>query len=605
VRVALLGLPNTGKSTLFNALTGGNAQIANWPGLTMDLLRGGLPADSRGFAYELVDLPGIHDLSGSSEDEAIVQRFLRNSPPEVVVVVLNASQISGQLRLVLQIRALGLPLVVALNMSDEAQRFGIAIDHDGLSKALDVPVLPVSAKRRQGLEALTQELHRLGAIQAERSGSGEGKRAAAEQAPGDLDGLQRDLVGRFVRLPAEVMNRRSRAVDRVLLHPLVGLVVFLALVLLVFQLLYGVTTPIQDLLGVLLDGVQSRVLEPALGALKAPELLRSFLIDGLWLGVGTVATFMPLIFLFYVLIGVIEDSGYLPRAAFLMDGFMRWLGLDGRSFVLQVMGFGCNVPSIMGTRVIRDRGMRLLAMLCIPFALCQARLTVFVFLVGVFFSRPWWAPGVVLFCFYLLSFAAAVITGLIFKKVYPSREAFVLELPPYRTPSGMTVLRRGWTSMLNFFVTTRVFILVGATAIWFLTHFPPGAGAAGQPTLAEAIGRLLHPVLGPIGLNSELSVSLFFGFIAKEILLGALAVIYRTTETNLASSVRDAITPLQALSFMTFVLLYTPCLGTVAAQLQESKSRVFALTSLAWSLGLAWSLALVVYQGGHWLTGLS
>jgi ferrous iron transport protein B len=269
------------------------------------------------------------------------------------------------------------------------------------------------------------------------------------------------------------------------------------------------------------------------------------------------------------------------------------------------MGFGCNVPSIMGTRVIRDQGMRLLAMLCIPFALCQARLTVFVFLVGVFFSRPWWAPGLVLFCFYLLSFAAAVITGLIFKTVYPSREAFVLELPPYRTPSGMTVLRRGWTSMLNFFVTTRVFILVGATAIWFLTHFPPGAEAAGQPTLAEGIGRLLHPVLGPIGLNSELSVSLFFGFIAKEILLGALAVIYRTTEANLAASVREAITPLQALSFMTFVLLYTPCLGTIAAQLQESKSRVFALTSLAWSLGLAWALALVVYQGGHWLTGLS
>jgi ferrous iron transport protein B len=605
VRVALLGLPNTGKSTLFNALTGGNAQIANWPGLTIELLRGALPADALGQPFELVDLPGIHDLTGSSEDEAIVQRFLRNSPPEVVVLVLNASQISGQLRLVLQIRALGLPLLVALNMSDEAQRFGIAIDHGGLSAALGVPVLPVSAKRRQGLEALIVELHHLGALQAKGAGSGEGRMGPPDLDQEERDALQRDLVARFVRLPAGVTNRRSRAVDRVLLHPLVGVVLFLALVLLVFQLLYGVTTPIQDVLGLLLDGVQSRVLEPVLSALGTPEMLRSFLIDGLWLGVGTVATFMPLIFFFYVLIGVIEDSGYLPRAAFLMDGFMRWLGLDGRSFVLQVMGFGCNVPSIMGTRVIRDRGMRLLAMLCIPFALCQARLTVFVFLVGVFFSQPWWAPGLVLFCFYLLSFAAAVITGLIFKRVYPSREAFVLELPPYRAPSGMTVLRRGWTSMLNFFVTTRVFILVGATAIWFLTHFPPGAVATGQPTLAEGIGRLLHPVLGPIGLNPQLSVSLFFGFIAKEILLGALAVIYRTTEANLAGSVRDAITPLQALSFMTFVLLYTPCLGTIAAQLQESKSRVFALTSLGWSLGLAWTLALVVYQGGHWLTGLS
>ena len=605
VRVALLGLPNTGKSTLFNALTGGNAQIANWPGLTMELLWGSLPADSRGLPFDLVDLPGIHDLSGSSEDEAIVQRFLRNSPPEVVLLVLNASQISSQLRLLLQIRALGLPLVVALNMSDEAQRFCIAIDHRGLSAALGLPVLPVSAKRRQGLEALIEALHRQGDRLEFGSGDGEparlsGEPAGASDEPAeldqeDLDALQRDLVARFVRLPEGVMNRRSRAVDRVLLHPVVGVVVFLALVLLVFQVLYGVTTPIQDLLGSWLDGVQARVLEPALSALRAPALVRSFLIDGLWLGVGTVATFMPLIFLFYVLMGVIEDSGYLPRAAFLMDGFMRWLGLDGRSIVLQVMGFGCNVPSIMGTRVIRDRGMRLLAMLCIPFALCQARLTVFVFLVGVFFARPWWAPGLVLFCFYLPSFAAAVITGLLFQRVYPSKEAFVLELPPYRTPSLTTVLRRGWSSMLNFFVTTRMFILVGATAIWFLTHFPPGAMEAGRPTLAAGIGGFLHPLLGPIGLNAELSVSLFFGFIAKEILLGALAVIYRTTEANQAGSVRAAVTPLQALSFMTFVLLYTPCLGTIAAQLQESKSRVFVLTSLAWSLVLAWTAALVVY----------
>jgi ferrous iron transport protein B len=610
VRVALLGLPNTGKSTLFNALTGGHAQIANWPGLTMELEWGALPADSRGVPYDLVDLPGIHDLSGSSEDEAVVQRFLRNSPPDLVLLVLNASQISSQLRLLLQIRALGIPLVAALNMSDEAQRFGIAIDHRGLSTALGLPVLPVSAKRRQGIREVLAQVHQLGeglrageavAAEAKQEGSLEEGR---DLNPGDLETLRQELVARFVTLPEGVMNRRSRAVDRVLLHPLVGVVVFLVLVLLVFQLLYALSAPLQDLLGVGLDGVQAHLLEPGLASLGVPAPLKSFLIEGVWLGVGTVATFMPLIFLFYVLIGVIEDSGYLPRAAFLMDGFMRWLGLDGRSFVLQVMGFGCNVPSIMGTRVIRDRGMRLLAMLCIPFALCQARLTVFVFLVGVFFPRPWWAPGLVLFSFYLLSFAAAVITGVLFKRVYPSREAFVLELPPYRTPSVRTVLRRGWTSMLNFFVTTRVFIIVGATAIWFLTHVPPGALEAGRPTLAAAIGAFLHPLLGPIGLNPELSVSLFFGFIAKEILLGALAVIYRTSEANLAGSVRAAITPLQALSFMTFVLLYTPCLGTIAAQLKESKSRTFALTSLAWSLGLAWTLALVVYQGGHWLTGL-
>ena len=584
-------MPNCGKSTLFNALTRGHAHIANWPGLTVELQRGALAADPSRPACELVDLPGIHDLNGSSEDEALVQRFLRHTPPDLLLVVLNASQIASQLRLLLQIQALHLPMVVALNMSDEARRFGIQINHGGLATALGMPVVPVSAKRREGMETLIQQL----LVQAR----SEDQAWQGQPDPPGLEVQHRDLVQRFVRLPQGEVNRRSRAVDRVLLHPLVGLAAFLGLVLLVFQLLYALTTPLQDQLGALLDWVQTVWLQPGLSWLGTPKALQSFLIDGLWLGVGTVATFMPLIFLFYVVIGVVEDSGYLPRAAFLMDGFMRWLGLDGRAFVLQVMGFGCNVPSIMGTRVIRDRGMRLLAMLCIPFALCQARLTVFVFLAGVFFPRPWWAPGLVLFSFYLLSFSAAILTGLIFKRVYPSREAFVLELPPYRSPSFKTVVRRGWSAMMNFFVTTRGFIICGAAAIWLLTHLPPGAAEGGRQTLAGAIGSALNPLLGPIGLNPDLSVSLFFGFIAKEILLGALAVIYHTSETHLAGSIKAAINPLQALSFMTFVLLYTPCLGTIAAQMKESKSRSFALLSIGWSLALAWTTSLIVYQGGR------
>ena len=237
----------------------------------------------------------------------------------------------------------------------------------------------------------------------------------------------------------------------------------------------------------------------------------------------------------------------------------------------------------------------------IPFALCQARLTVFLFMADVFFPRPWWAPGLVVFGFYLLSFVAVVITGLLFQRVFPSQEAFVLELPPYRTPSLRTIVRRGWTQMLNFMVTTRSFIVVGAAAIWLLTNLPPGAVQGSGATLADGIGRLFQPLLAPIGMNPALTVSLFFGFIAKEILLGAMAVIYRTSETDLGGVIGNLITPLQALSFMTFVLLYTPCLGTVAAQLQESKSRRFALLSLGWSLLLAWLLALLVFQGGRLL----
>jgi ferrous iron transport protein B len=578
-------MPNTGKSTLYNRLTGGNALIANWPGLTVELMRGPLPPGAGGESRQLVDLPGIHDLEGHSADEAVVKDFLHQTSPDLVLVVINASQIAAQLRLVLQVLALGLPMVLALNMSDEARRLGVVIDANALASGLGIPVVAISAKRNEGIGDLLDRLAR--------------PQVPPPELPcDDLESRLEMLVAQCVQQPAQLVNWRTRRLDRWLLHPFAGVLLFLAIVLLLFQSLYALAKPLQDLLGFGLDWLQTALLEPGLAAISAPEFVRDFLVHGLWLGVGTVTTFLPVIFLFYLVLAIIEDSGYLPRAAFLMDGFMNWLGMDGRSFVLQVMGFGCNVPSILGTRVIRDPAQRLLTMLVIPFALCQARLTVFVFMAGVFFPRPWWAAGLVVFGFYLMSFMAAIITGLVFKRVFPSREAFVLELPPYRNPSLRTILRRAWSSMANFLVTTRLFIVLGAMAIWLLTNLPPGATQGSGHTIADGIGQLFQPILAPIGMNPALTVSLFFGFIAKEILLGAMAVIYNSSETMLGASISAALTPLQSLSFMTFVLIYTPCLGTIAAQLQESKSRGFALLSLGWSLSLAWVMALLVYQGG-------
>ena len=608
VVVALLGMPNTGKSTLFNRLTGGHAQIANWPGLTVELLRGRLPAGSDGRSYELIDLPGIHDLSGRSEDEAIVQRFLRDSPPDLLLVVVNATQVASQLRLVLQLHALGRPLLLALNMSDEARRFGVRIDHRGLAAALGIPVLPVSARHNQGLAALLAALQ-----QGSPAPQAANQAAALPTAAQPADQISRDqaleqrrsqLVERFVVQPAQPPQLRSRRLDRLLLHPLGGPLLFLAIVLLMFQTIYALGAPLQELCGHLFDALRDRLLLPLLQGLHCPELLRSFLVDGLWLGVSTVMSFLPIIFLFYLVLAIVEDSGYLPRAAFLMDGLMQWLGLDGRAFVLQMMGFGCNVPAIMGTRVIRDRGMRLLAMLIIPFALCQARLTVFVFLASVFFPKPWWAPGLVVFGFYVISFGAALLTALIFKRAYPNQEAFVLELPPYRRPSLQTMLRRAWREMTNFMVTTRGFIVGGAALVWLLTNLPPQAVAGADASFAHRIGSLFDPLLAPIGMTPDLTVALFFGFIAKEILLGAMAVIHHTSEAGLGAAMQASITPLQALSFMTFTLLYTPCLSTVAVQIKEAKSRMFALRSVLWSLSFAWIAAWLVFQGGR-LVGLA
>ena len=594
--VALVGMPNTGKSTLFNRLTGGQARMANWPGLTVELLRGRLPADSEGHPFELVDLPGVYDLAGGSEDEEIVQRFLRETPPDLLVLVVNATQVASQLRLVLQLRDAGLPILVALNMSDEARRFGVRIDHGGLADALALPVVPVSARRNEGIATLLGAIHL-----APRAPQWEGIPLGGDDR---LEAHRRELVGRFVAQPEQVLLPYSRRLDRLLLHPLVGPLLFLAIVLVMFQTIYALGAPLQELMVSLFDGLQNQLLLPLLQGLRTPPVLRDFLVYGVWLGVSTVMSFLPIIYIFYLMLAIVEDSGYLPRAAFLMDGFMHWLGLDGRTFVLQVMGFGCNVPAIMGTRVIRDRSMRLLAMLVIPFALCQARLTVFVFMAAVFFPKPWWAPGLVVFGFYLMSFAAAIITGLLFKRVYPSREAFVLELPPYRKPSLPTMLRRAWREMTNFMVTTRGFIVGGAALVWLLTNLPQQTVAGAGSSFANRIGSLLDPLLAPIGMTPDLTVALIFGFIAKEILLGAMAVIEHTSDAGLGLALRASITPLQALSFMTFTLLYTPCLSTVAVQIKEAKSRMFALRSVVWSLSLAWIGALLVFQGGR-LFGLA
>ncbi|MEB3322545.1 MAG: ferrous iron transport protein B [Synechococcaceae cyanobacterium] len=586
LRIALLGPPNTGKSTLFNRLTGGHARIANWPGLTVDLLRGDLVGGAPGERLELIDLPGIHGFGGESEDQAIVQRFLAATPPDLVVVVLNATQAATQLRLFLETLSLGLPTLLALNMSDEARRLGVRIDAGRLAAGTAVPVLPVSARSGEGIPAL------LAAIRTAATRCPEHRPAKGAEAR-----LQ-ELVATCVHLPEQACDPRARALDRVLLHPLVGPALFLAIVLALFQAVYALALPLQDALARLFEGVRAEVLVPGLTAAGLPALLRSFLLDGLWLGITTVSSFLPLIFLFYLMFAVVEDSGYLPRAAFLMDGLMQALGLDGRAFVLQLMGLGCNVPAILGTRVIRDPAMRLLAMLVIPFSLCQARLTVFVFLAGVFFPRPWWAAALVLFGFYLLSFAAAILTALIFRRALPGEEPFVLELPPYRSPSLRTMVGRAWRETVSFTVATRGFIVLGAAAIWLLTHLPPGSAAGAVPSLADAVGRFLQPLLGPIGMNPALTVSLFFGFIAKEILLGAMAVIHHTGQAGLGAALRSTITPLQALGFMTFTLLYTPCLSTVAAQRRESRNLLFPLLSVGWSLTLAWTLALVVVQGG-------
>jgi ferrous iron transport protein B len=578
-QIAVLGMPNTGKSTFFNRFTGANASIGNWPGMTVDLMMAKIKVGEE--EAEVVDLPGIYDLRGFSEDEAVVRRFLESTPVHLVIIILNATQLDRQISLALQIKHLHLPAVLLLNMADEAPKFGVKIEPNRIAKHLGIPVLPISAKYGDGydqaVKAIAQTLHQQ--QEAVTAGSLAQCSACDSKIASEMSSLLEDAV----YTPEQVEENLTTRLDRILLHPVFGLPLFFAAMFLMFQIVYALGTPVQKFMGDTLDWFKGVALEPVLGGL--PAFLKGFLIDGLYTGMGTVAAFIPIIVLFFFCMAIVEDSGYLSRSAFLMDAFMERLGLDGRSFVMSLMGFGCNVPAIMGTRVMRSPGLRMLSMLVIPFSLCSARLNVFIFMTTALFS-PQIAP-VVLFSLYLFSFVAAILTAFLFRGRYPNKEPLVLELPPYRFPTIKQMWLRAWGEIRHFLKWSNRFIIFGVPV-------------ASSQTLSGMIGQATQPLLAPIGINPQLAVALIFGFIAKEIVLGGLAVIYGKSEgADLMGAIAHQIDWVQAYSFMLFTLLYVPCLSTVAVLKSESKSWKFAVISVVWSVGLAWVTSFIFYQSAR------
>jgi ferrous iron transport protein B len=589
-RIAILGMPNTGKSTFFNRITGASSRTGNWPGVTVDLLGAKVLIGSS--MIEIVDLPGIYDLHGFSEDEQVVRHFLEHNSVDALLIILNASQIERQLSLVLQIKQLGFPAVLLLNMADEAKKFGITVNAEKMADMLDLPVQLMSAKYGNGYKEVRGLLEKM----------------LNESSPLRLEDLQTKLsqddrlesemervLKSTVQVPIQLPDNLTTRLDRLLLHPWLGLPLFFFVMYLTFQAIFLFGKPLQDGVAWLLDAFRHAALEPMLSPL--PEFARGLLLDGIYNGVGTVATFVPIIILFFLFMAIIEDTGYLSRAAFLMDALMSRLGLDGRSFVMLLMGFGCNVPALMGTRVMRTRSLRFLTMLVIPFSLCSARLQVFIFITAAIFSQK--AAPLVLFSLYLFSFATSLLTAILFKRQYKNTEPFILEVPPYRFPTLRQMLLRGWHEVRHFLNRASKFIVAGVVLVWLLTHFPIGVPPASSHTLAGMIGKLFSPLLDPIGINQQLAVALIFGFVAKEIVIGSLAVIYGIEGNGLMALMAHQLDWVQAYSFMLFTLIYTPCLSTIATLKSESKSSGFMALSLAWSLGLAWLVSFVFYQGAR------
>ena len=566
-KIALIGMPNSGKSTFFNSISGASARIANWSGVTVDIES--VRTLIFGEMVELIDLPGIYSLQSGSDDEVVVHKFLKNNQIDEIFFILNSTQIDRQILLASELLSMGYTLRILCNMNDEAKKSGIQIQYDKLQKRLQTPIHPISAKFKEGYEFLS-------------------KRQEVKKINGNSKKFVESEIKNYISFPKTLDSSVTEKLDRFFLHPYFGLPIFFITLFFLFQIIYGVAEPIQDFLGGIFDyfgGLLQSNLD-----LWLPNLLSSFIYDGMYLGITTVLTFVPVIIIFFLIMSFIENSGYLSRAAFLVDRMMEKMGLDGRSFVLILFGFGCNVPALMGTKIMRSKSIRYLSMLIIPFSLCSARLQVFLFFTAIFFEPK--IGGLVLFSMYMISFLLIVFTAIIFKKDQSEEESVLIEMPAYQLPTLKQNILTATHEVKHFLARASKFILGGVIIVWFLTN----TYLSSDLSVADFIGNTLNPIFDPIGINDKLIIALIFGFIAKEIVIGALAVIFSGNDNTLPELLFNYITWQQAISFMIFTLIYTPCLSTIAVIKNQSKSNKLVLTSLVWSLVLAWLISFAAYQ---------
>lgn len=584
-RIAFIGAPNVGKSSLFSRIAGVYAPVGNWAGLTVTVNQAKIPL--AGQLVELLDLPGFYGLSGGGEDEKLAQAVFQQSAVDLWVLVLNAAQLPRQQQLLQDIAAKQLPLVVVLNQMDEAQRLGVQVNARELELMLGVPVISASSKACVGIADLQNEMaNRL-----------------LSASPLLSRVMPTTWLHQVWQAPTLLSDQASERIDYWLLHPLWGIPIFALLMTAIFQAVFWTGGLLQDVLADWMTTLSDTLLQPLLSG--APEWFSDFIIGGVYEGVATLLSFVPLVAIFFLAMALLSESGYLARMAFLADSLMAKFGLEGRSLVLTVMGMGCNVPGVLGARVITDKRMRWVTQLAMPFALCSARFQVFIFIAAALFA-PWQAAFVVM-GLYVLSILATLMTAWVSQRSFKHvpYEPVIFEMPSYRMPS----IRAAWLSVkfevIGFVQRASWLIILGVVAIWALLHLPYGVEPNSPDSYAALVGQSLSPIFAPMGMPEIYIIALLFGLVAKEVVLGGLMILMgiasqipEDAEANLTTIIQGNLAPDAALAFMAFVLLYVPCLATLAVMKQEGGWKM-VISSLLWSFMLAWLVAVMVYQVAH------
>ena len=625
--VALTGNPNTGKSTIFNELTGARQKIGNWPGVTVDKKVGVIEHNGR--KISVIDLPGTYSINARSQEEQVVSDYFKENKPDIVVNIIDAANISRNLFLTVQLMEHGIPLIINLNMMDEAQRHGIKIDMAKLEAAFGMPVTNTVGRSnksvRKLLDVFTNAVmsnykpSKLIADHIERIHNIERSGLAAAKIEEEIISARYDLIDRIMK-SAVTVNAAGKTLteklDSYLANGVSSLVIMLAAFYLMFQIAFNwIGQPLADLLGGFFEESLAPAAAEAMEAAGVADWMQSLVSDGIITGVGAVLSFVPLIFTLFICLSFLDGTGYMARVAFVMDPIMRRAGLSGKSIMPLVMGFGCGVPAIMGARALDTHKDRMISILVTPFLTCNAKVPILMLFAAMFFPDN--AANIV-FIMYVLGVAVAILAAKILGTTTfkGQQSTFLLELPPYRLPDIKTVLLEAWDKGKGYLIKAGTIIFAMSVLIWFLSNFnSDGMTEDMNESYLASIGSASSKIFAPQGFDTwEAGASIVTGVLAKEAVVSTMGILYGADELStedediensaqalLSTNMAGAFTPLTALAFMVFTQLYSPCvtaLGTIKKETQSWKWMGFAFL---YTCAVAWVASLIVYQGGKLL----
>ena len=580
INIALLGNPNVGKTTLFNSLTGSNQRVGNWAGVTVDKKEGYFNN------FNIVDLPGIYAMDTYSNEEKVSKEFLENGQVDLILNIIDASNIDRNLYLTMQLKQFKKPIILAVNMIDVAEKKGIHIDYEKLGQLLNVVVIPIQASKEIGIEKVKTALS---SINKNKIDNTDYSFSSEKETYAYIE----DLLSKCTKTSKNSKKHIKENLDNIMLNPWFAYPIFFAIMALMFQVTFSwIGQPLSDLLDSLLNDSLVPIIEGLINTTS--PWFQSLIIDGIIGGVGGILVLLPIILSLFACITVLEDSGYMARVAFIMDKIMRKMGLSGKAFIPMIVGFGCSVPAIMTARTLESEKDRKLTALLIPLMSCNARLPVYSIFAAVFFPKY---VGLVVASLYFLGIVLAFILGVIFKHTIfkNEEEPLLIELPEYKLPSLRNLLNQLYEKSKSFIIKAGTLIFAMSIVLWFLSNFNFTGMTDVNNSILSSIGGFIAPIFKPLGFgNWQASVSLLTGLIAKETVVSSMGVIFGG---NLQTLLPLHFTALSALSFMVFVLLYTPCITVVGTMKKEFGTKM-TLFSVAYQLILAWIVSFLVFNIG-------